>query len=177
MSTSKWIVAGACAALTWPLTAGSQEGPNLGIEATPEEIAGWDISIGADGDGLPVGSGTPSDGAAIFAAKCAGCHGLQGEGLLNDQLVGGHGSLATDNPAKTIGSYWPYATTIFDYVRRAMPYQTPHTLTDDEAYAVTAHLLHLNGIIQADDVIDAQTLPAIEMPNRDSFDRAYPPTD
>lgn len=174
MSTSRCIVAGVCAALTWPLATGGQEGPNLGIEATPEEIAGWDISIGADGEGLPPGSGTPSEGASVFAAKCAACHGPQGEGLLNDRLVGGQGSLTTDSPVMTIGSYWPYVTTVFDYVRRAMPYQTPHTLTDDETYAITAHLLHLNGIIGADDIMDAQTLPAIEMPNRDGFDSAYP---
>ncbi len=171
---SKRIAAGLCVALMWPLTAPSQEGPNLGVEAAPEEIAGWDISIGTDGAGLPPGSGTPAGGAQVYAAKCAACHGPQGEGLLNDRLAGGQGSLATDSPVRTIGSYWPYATTIFDYVRRAMPYQTPHTLTDDEAYALTAHLLHLNGIIGADDVIDAQTLPAVEMPNRDGFDRVYP---
>lgn len=174
MCMSRWIAAGLCATLTWPLTSASQEGPNLGVEATAEEIAGWNISIGPDGAGLPPGSGTPSVGAEIFAVQCAACHGPQGEGLLNDRLVGGQGSLATDSPVQTIGSYWPYATTIFDYVRRAMPYQTPHTLTDDEAYALTAHLLHLNGIIDATDVIDAQTLPAIEMPNRDGFDWVYP---
>lgn len=173
MSTSKWVAAGVCAALTWPLAGATQEGPNLGVEATPEEIAGWNISVGPDGAGLPPGSGTPGVGAEIFAAKCAACHGPQGEGLVNDRLVGGQGSLTTDDPVQTIGSYWPYATTIFDYVRRAMPYQTPHTLTDDEAYALTAHLLHLNGIIDADDVIDAQTLPAVEMPNRDGFDWIY----
>jgi len=177
MSVSRWIVAGICATLTWPLIAGAQEGPNLGIEATLEEIAGWDISIAPDGEGLAAGSGTAGEGASTFSVKCAACHGPQGEGLLNDRLVGGQGSLATDSPVRTIGSYWPYATTIFDYVRRAMPYQTPHTLTDDEAYAVTAHLLHLNGIIAADDVMDAQTLPTVEMPNRNSFDRVYPPTD
>ena len=174
MFTSRSIACGLCAMLVWPLTAGGQEGPNLGVEATAEEIAGWDISIGPDGAGLPPGSGTPAAGAEVYAAKCAACHGPRGEGLLNDRLVGGRGSLATDNPVRTIGSYWPYATTIYDYVRRAMPYQTPHTLTDDEAYALTAHLLHLNGIIGASDVIDAQTLPEVEMPNRDGFDRVYP---
>ena len=177
MSMSKRLAACVCATLTWPLTVESQEGPNLGVEATPEEIAGWAISVGPDGADLPPGSGTPSVGAEVFAAKCAACHGPQGEGLLNDRLVGGQGSLATDGPVRTIGSYWPYATTIFDYVRRAMPYQTPHTLTDDEAYALTAHLLHLNGIIDADDVMDAQTLPAVEMPNRDGFDWVYSETE
>ena len=177
MSTSRWLIAGVCAALTGTLAAQAQEGPNLGVAATAEEIAGWDISVGPNGEGLPPGSGTPGAGAEIFAAKCAACHGPQGEGLLNDRLVGGQGSLATDNPVRTIGSYWPFATTIFDYVRRAMPYQTPHTLTDDEAYALTAHLLHLNGIIGANDVVDAQTLPAIRMPNRNGFDRVYSDAD
>jgi len=152
-------------------TAVAQRGPDLGVAATPEQVAGWDISIGPDGAGLPPGSGTPAAGAAVYAAKCAACHGAAGEGLINDRLVGGEGTLASDQPIKTIGSYWPYATTLFDYVRRAMPYPTPHTLTDDETYALTAHLLHLNGIIGADDVIDAKTLPTIRMPNRDNFVR------
>lgn len=153
--------------------AAAQEGPNLGVVATQEQIAGWDVSIAPDGEGLPAGSGTAATGAAIFAVKCAACHGPQGEGLLNDRLVGGQGSLDTEHPVKTIGSYWPYATTIFDYVRRAMPYVQPHSLTADETYALTAHLLHLNGIIDADDVIDAKTLPAVEMPNRENFVSAY----
>jgi len=151
----------------------AQEGPALGVVATPEEIAGWDISVGPDGAGLPPGSGTPSAGAEIFTAKCAACHGLRGEGLLNDRLVGGQGSLATPNAVKTLGSYWPHATTIFDYVRRAMPYLQPHSLTDDETYALTAHLLHLNGIIGPDDVMNATTLPAVQMPNQDSFVWSY----
>jgi cytochrome c len=155
------------------LPALAQEGPALGVVATPEEIAGWDISIGTDGAGLPPGSGTPSVGAEIFTAKCAACHGLRGEGLLNDRLVGGQDSLATPNPVKTLGSYWPYATTIFDYVRRAMPYLQPHSLTDDETYALTAHLLHLNGVIGPDEVMNAATLPAVRMPNRDNFVWSY----
>jgi cytochrome c len=177
MFTSRWIVTGVGVVLMWPLAASTQQGPNLGIEATPEEIAGWNISVGPDGAGLPPGSGTPAAGAEIFAAQCAACHGPQGDGLINDRLVGGRGSLGSDDPVQTIGSYWPYATTIFDYVRRAMPYPTPHTLSDDEVYALTAHLLHLNGIIGADDVIDAQSLPAIDMPNRDGFDRVYAETE
>ena len=152
-------------------TALAQRGPDLGVVATPEQIAAWDRSVGPDGTGLPEGSGTATDGAAIFAAKCAACHGVDGEGTVNDRLVGGQGTIGTERPIKTIGSYWPYATTIFDYVRRAMPYLTPHTLTDDEAYALTAHLLHENGIIGPNDVIDADTLPAVAMPNRDNFVR------
>ena len=174
MFTSRSRIAVACAAAAWLGSAVAQEGPKLGVAATPEEIAGWDVSVAPDGAGLPPGSGTPDAGAAVFAVKCAACHGPQGEGLLNDRLVGGQGSLTTDRAVKTIGSYWPYATTIFDYVRRAMPYLQPHSLTDDEVYALTAHLLHLNGIIGPDDVIDARTLPAIKMPNVDNFVWAYP---
>jgi len=152
----------------------AQESPNLGIEATPEQIAGWDIDIAPDGAGLPPGSGTASAGGQVFNMKCQACHGPRGEGLLNDRLVGGQGTLTSDAAVKTVGSYWPYATTIFDYIRRAMPYQMPHSLTDDEAYALTAYLLFLNGIIEEDEVMDARTLPQVRMPNRDNFVWAYP---
>jgi cytochrome c len=152
------------------------EGPNLGREATPAEITAWDISIPPDGSGLPPGSGRAAAGAALYAAKCQACHGEKGAGQPNDRLVGGQGTLGGPAPVRTIGSYWPYATTIFDYVRRAMPYQQPHSLTDDEVYAVTAYLLQLNGVIAEGDVINAQTLPKVKMPNRDNFILAYPPS-
>lgn len=171
MSTRRRVSLGTLSAFLCAGLAGAQEGPNLGVVATPEQVAGWDVSIAPDGAGLPAGSGTAAQGAAVFAVKCASCHGPQGEGSLNDRLVGGLGSIATGQAAKTVGSYWPYATTIFDYVRRAMPYLEPHSLTDDEVYALTAHLLHLNGIIAPDAVIDAQTLPGVHMPNRDNFVR------
>lgn len=166
------LAVAALGALIWSQSS-AQEGPNLGVTATPAQIAGWDVSIPPSGEGLPAGSGTPAQGAAVFAVKCAACHGPQGEGLLNDRLVGGQGSLTTDAAVKTVGSYWPYATTIFDYIRRAMPYLQPHSLTDDETYALTAYLLQMNGIIDADDVIDARTLPAVEMPNHDNFVSVY----
>jgi len=155
----------------------AQESPGLGVPATAEQIAGWDVSVAPDGGGLPPGSGTPAQGAESFAVKCAACHGLEGEGTLNDRLVGGLGSIATDQAVKTVGSFWPYATTIFDYVRRAMPYLQPQSLTDDEAYALTAHLLHQNGIIGPDTVIDAQSLPAVEMPTRGNFVQVNQDTD
>jgi S-disulfanyl-L-cysteine oxidoreductase SoxD len=151
------------------------DGPNLGREATPAEIAGWDISISPDGSGLPPGSGTSAAGAAVYAAKCQACHGEKGAGQPNDRLVGGHGTLAAPAPVRTIGSYWPYATTVFDYVRRAMPYQQPQSLTNDEVYAVTAYLLHLNGVIAEGDAMNAQTLPQVKMPNRENFILTYPP--
>lgn len=152
----------------------AQETPNLGRPATSAEVAGWDISIPPDGTGLPPGSGTPQQGAVVYTQKCQACHGEKGAGQPNDQLVGGQGTLASANPVRTIGSYWPYATTVFDYIRRAMPYTQSHSLTNDEVYAVTAYLLHLNGIIGAQDVMHAQTLPQVQMPNRENFIVAYP---
>jgi cytochrome c len=132
------------------------------------------VSIPPDGTGLPPGRGTPAQGAVIYAQKCQNCHGEKGGGQPNDRLVGGQGTLASKAPVRTIGSYWPYATTLFDYVRRAMPYTQSHSLTDDEVYAVTAYLLHLNGIIAEMSVMDAETLPKVRMPNRENFILAYP---
>src|SRR4249920_1266839 len=152
----------------------AQETPNLGRPATPAEIAGWDISIPPDGAGLPAGSGTPEQGAVVYAQKCQSCHGEKGAGKPNDQLVGGQGTLTSKSPVRTIGSYWPYATTVFDYVRRAMPYTESQSLSNEEVYAVTAYLLHLNGIIGAQDVLNAQTLSQVKMPNRDNFIVVYP---
>jgi len=151
----------------------AQEGPGLGVPATPEQVAGWDISIGPDGAGLPPGSGTAAAGKVVYDAKCVACHGVDGAGRPNDVLVGGQGTLRDAAPIRTIGSYWPYATTVFDYVRRAMPYVTPHSLTPGETYALTAYLLALNKVIGDNDVMNAETLPKVEMPNRASFDSAY----
>jgi len=151
----------------------AQEGPGLGLAATPEQVAGWALSILPDGTGLPPGSGTAAAGAAVYTQKCMACHGAEGAGGPNDQLVGGHGTIASDQPVKTIGSYWPYATTVFDYIRRAMPFTAPQSLTDDEVYALTAYLLALNGVIDEDEVMNAATLPAVEMPNAGNFFRAY----
>ena len=146
------------------------ENPNLGRIAAPEEIASWDISIGPDGAGLPPGSGTPKQGEAVYTAKCLVCHGEKGAGKPNDVLVGGRGTLAGDQPpVKTVGSFWPYATTLFDYVRRAMPLNESKSLTNDEVYAVVAYLLQLNGIIGENETINAQILPRVQMPNRDGF--------
>ncbi len=146
------------------------ENPNLGRIAAPEEIASWDISIGPDGAGLPPGSGTPKQGEAVYTAKCLVCHGEKGAGKPNDALVGGRGTLAGDQPpVKTVGSFWPYATTLFDYVRRAMPLNESKSLTNDEVYAVVAYLLQLNGIIGENETINAQILPGVQMPNRDGF--------
>ncbi len=146
------------------------ESPNLGRVATPEEIASWDISIAPDGAGLPPGGGTAEQGEAVYAAKCLACHGENGAGKPNDALAGGRGTLVGDQaPIKTVGSFWPYATSIFDYVRRAMPLNDSKSLTNDETYAIVAYLLQINGIIGRGEQIDASTLPAIRMPNRDGF--------
>jgi cytochrome c len=141
----------------------------LGKPATASAIAPWNIDVSPDGAGLPKGSGSVAAGQAIYAAQCAACHGARGEGKPADALVGGQGTLKNDRPVKTIGSFWPYATTVYDFVYRAMPYNAPQSLKPDEVYAVTAYLLHLNGIVPADAVLDAQSLPKVRMPNRDGF--------
>jgi mono/diheme cytochrome c family protein len=141
----------------------------FGHAATDDEIRAWNIEVTPQGEGLPPGSGTAAQGAKVFAAKCAGCHGPGGTEGPMDRLVGGHGTLNTPRPVKTIGSYWPYATTIYDYVNRAMPFDAPQSLTPDEVYSVTAWLLFQNGIIPEQAVLNAQTLPRVQMPNRDGF--------
>lgn len=158
-----------CAAIVIAAPAAAQP-PRFGQPIAPADIAAWDISIGADGAGLPPGSGTAAQGEVVYAAKCQACHGERGTGGPNDALVGGIGSLAPGQPpVKTVGSYWPYATTLFDYVRRAMPFPDSKSLSSDELYAVSAYILNLNGIIGANDVLDAQSLPKVNMPNRDGF--------
>jgi len=141
-------------------------------DATFHSFRGTHVAVGA---GLPPGSGTATQGAEVYKTKCIACHGPDGANGVNDRLVGGQGTLTSAAPVKTIGSYWPYATTVFDYVRRAMPYPAPHSLTDAETYAVTAYLLHLNGIIGTDDVMDATSLPKVKMPNRSGFSSAFKP--
>src|SRR5467141_1996907 len=171
MSMRKFLRAAAPAALfALASPAFAQQSPNLGKPISVEDLAAWDISIGPDGAGLPSGSGTVKQGEAVFMAKCQACHAEKGAGTPNDRLVGGQGSLPGDKPAiKTVGSYWPYATTLFDYVRRAMPYVESKTLKPDETYAVVAYILNLNGIVGDSDPINAQTLPNVKMPNRDGF--------
>ena len=139
----------------------------------PDDLSkAWNIDISPDGANLPDGSGSVSDGKEIFASTCAACHGANGEGgegMVGGRLVGGQGSLASGKPVKTVGSYWPYATTLYDYVHRAMPFNAPQSLTPDQVYAVSAYVLNLNGIVPDDAVMDKQSLPKVEMPNRDGF--------
>ena len=146
----------------------------IGRKATPQEIAGWDIDVLPNGAGLPSGSGDARQGEAIFAKKCASCHGARGEGKPMDRLVGGVGTLRDKKPEKTVGSFWPYATTLFDYVRRAMPLNAPQSLTPDQVYAVSAYVLFLNGIVPQDTALDQNSLAKINMPNRSGFVSAYP---
>jgi cytochrome c len=153
--------------------AAAQDGPGLGVAASPDQVASWDISIGPDGAGLPAGSGTAAAGAAVYQTKCIACHAEKGAGQPSDRLVGGQGTLRDAAAVRTVGSYWPYATTLFDYIRRAMPFPQPQSLTADETYALTAYLLSLNGVIGEADVMNATTLPQVRMPNRDGFDIVY----
>jgi S-disulfanyl-L-cysteine oxidoreductase SoxD len=156
-------------------TAIAAEGQKVGQPIAPEDFAAWDISIAPDGVGLPAGTGTPAQGATIYAQKCAICHGEKGAGGPGGALVGGGPLSGGDrDPVKLIGNYWPYATTIFDFTRRAMPWQQPKSLTNDEVYALTAYMLALNKIIGENDVMNAETLPQVRMPNRDGFISLYP---
>ena len=142
----------------------------LGTLATPEQIAGWDIDVRPDGKGLPPGKGAVFPGEEIYLQQCAVCHGEFGEGVGRyPALVGGEETLASDDPVKTVGSYWPYAPTVFDYIKRTMPFGAAQTLTDSQVYALTAFLLNMHGIVDDDFVADASSLPAVEMPNRHGF--------
>jgi S-disulfanyl-L-cysteine oxidoreductase SoxD len=142
---------------------------NFGRPASPDEIKLWDIDVRADGKGLPDGSGSVVHGKEVYAENCAACHGENGQDGIKDRLVGGRGTLASDKPIKTVGSFWPYGTTVFDYIHRAMPYQAPGSLSVDDYYALTAYVLSLNGILPPDGKLDKETLPKVKMPNRDGF--------
>jgi cytochrome c len=164
-------------ALTTLARAADTDPLGIGHVATPAQISGWDIDVRADGQGLPPGHGSVRDGEKIFAETCAACHGAKGEGKPADRLVGGFGTLATSNPVPTVGSYWPYASTLFDYIRRAMPFKSPQSLTADQVYAVSAYILYLNNIIPEDTVLEAASLPWVEMPNRNGFTSPDPRPD
>ena len=158
------------AALCLSLVAASAQTPSgLGRSVSGAEIEAWGAIIGPDGEGLPAGRATATEGRAVYARRCARCHGVNGNDGPDDRLVGGVGSLASDEPRKTVGSYWPLATTLWDYVNRAMPFDQPGLLTADEVYGAVAYVLYLNDIVDTDDPIDATTLPAVQMPNRDGF--------
>ncbi|MFM8333230.1 MAG: c-type cytochrome [Candidatus Methylumidiphilus sp.] len=149
----------------------ASEGPKLGQPANPQDIAAWRLTVFPDGKGLPTGAGTVDEGKLIYQQRCASCHGADGAGGSANELAGARHGLADATPDKTIGSYWPYATTLFDFVRRAMPLDKPGSLDNNQTYAVCAYLLHLNGIVPANATLDAAALAAVKMPNRDGFTR------
>jgi cytochrome c len=164
-------------ALAFGVGAALAQAPKLGKPITEADVQSWDISILPDGRGLPAGNGSPAQGAKIYAEKCAACHGEAGKGGIAPfypALVGGEPLTNGIETAKTIANYYAYATTVFDYIRRAMPYNQPRSLTDDEVYALTAYILGLNKLIGENDVMDAKTLPQVKMPNRDNFILPYP---
>jgi len=150
-------------------TPASDDPPRFGRAPTAAEIALWDIDVRPDGTGLPHGRGTVAHGLEVYTTNCVFCHGEGGQGGIKDRLAGGLGTLATAKPIKTVGSYWPYATTLYDYIRRAMPYQAPGSLSDDDYYALSAYLLHINGLLPADGALDQDSLPKVQMPNRNGF--------
>jgi cytochrome c len=158
-------VLAACASPSWT----PSRSPGLGVPVNADEVARWDISIAPSGEGLPPGGGTAKQGEAVYVAQCQACHGPKGAGKPADPLVGGIGSFSTGKAMRTVGSYWPYATTLFDYTRRAMPITKPLSLTNDEVYAVTAYVLYLNGIVGEEVEMNPRTLPQVKMPNRDGF--------
>src|SRR6202167_769119 len=171
------VGAAVCFALT-ALARAADTGPlGIGHVATPAQIAGWDIDVLADGQGLPPGQGSVREGEKIFAETCAACQAAKGEGDPADRLVGGFGTLATSKPVRTVGSYWSYASTLFDYIRRAMPFNSPQSLTADQVYAVSAYVLYLNNIVTKDTVLDATSLPSVAMPNRNGLTSPDPRPD
>lgn len=175
MCTHKIILAAATAMIAFTQAASAQAVRyGFGSPATPEELSKF-FAIPPDGHGLPPGSGDATKGKEIYDGACAACHGdkLQGnpaKGIGGDKLIGGRGSLATKAPVKTVESYWPHATTLFDYVKRAMPFNAPGSLSDDDVYSVVAYILSEAKIIQPTEVMDAKSLPKVVMPNRDGFE-------
>lgn len=179
MSMRDIASAAACAciaaiALSSYVHAQAQTRYGFGTPASPQDLAAF-FAIPASGSGLPSGSGTAAIGAKVFAENCSACHGdhLEGnpaKGIGGDKLIGGRGTLATPTPVKTVESYWPYATTLFDYIKRAMPFSTPGSLNDDQVYSVVAYILSQAHIIKPTETMNATTLPKVEMPNRDGFE-------
>lgn len=158
--------------IAWPAGAVALPAPipGIGRAATNAEIAGWDIAVRGDGHNLPPGSGTAKEGEELYVTHCAACHGDFGEGLERwPALMGGRGSLRSDQPKRSIGSFWQHAPAVFDYIRRAMPYAAPQSLSNDEYYAITAYVLFLNELIGEEDKVDAASLTKLAMPNRDGF--------
>jgi S-disulfanyl-L-cysteine oxidoreductase SoxD len=176
MSTPRLMTFSAALLFATTASVSLAETPHLGKPIDEASIANWDISILPDGTGLPKGSGTPAQGAPIFAEKCAACHGDNGKGggIANALVDADKKIVGISASQKTIKNFWPYATTIFDFIRRAMPFNAPRSLSDDEVYALTAYILAENKLIGASDVMNAETLPNVKMPNRDNFIIRFP---
>jgi mono/diheme cytochrome c family protein len=169
-SVKIWLASSLMLAFTAAPSLASDRPFNLGTIATTEEVAGWDIDVRPDGLGAPVGMGTAIDGEEIYAERCAACHGDFGEAVDNwPILVGGAGTLDDRDPVKTTGSYWPYASTMYDYIYRAMPFGESQSLSHDETYQIVAYLLYMNDIIDDDFELSHENIGSIEMPNRDGF--------
>ncbi|WP_422026895.1 c-type cytochrome [Roseovarius sp.] len=163
----KWVVLGLCLGLAGPAMAGQYD---LGRPALPEEIAAWDLDVHPDGTGLPAGQGSVKDGERLFSERCAACHGEFAEGVGNwPELAGGEGTLADKDPVKTVGSYWPYLSTVWDYVHRSMPFGDAQSLSDDEVYAITAYILYSNYLVEEDFVLSDENFLEVAMPNADGF--------
>src|SRR6202167_2759294 len=173
MSMHKYTIPSCTVALAVGARAALAESPRLGKPISQADIAEWDINILPDGSNLPPGSGVAAEGAAIFAEKCALCHGDHGQGGHAVRLIGGPAKASLDG-GKTIANYWPYATTLFDFIRRSMPFTQPRSLTDHEVYSLVAYILAENKLIGEDDEINAATLPKVRMPNRDNFVVQFP---
>ena len=148
--------------------------PNRGTAVSQEEISGWDITVFPSGKGLPAGSGKAAQGREIYAVQCFACHGDKGQGGIGPTLISDRKRKGIDESGETIANYWPYSTTVYDYIRRAMPWQSPKSLTNEETYALTAFILEENNLIPAGAVMDAQSLPKVKMPNRDGFVLRFP---
>jgi S-disulfanyl-L-cysteine oxidoreductase SoxD len=182
MPTRKLLLLSGLWTVVFGVGAAFGQGPNLGRPISPADIATWDIDIEPSGAGLPPGNGTAAQGAQIFEDQCSGCHGEGGKGAATTTsgapaappVVSDIKRKGIDDTTLSIANYWPYATTLFDYIRRAMPWTTPRSLTDDQVYALTAYILAQNKLTDPQQVIDAQTLPKVQMPNRDGFIPRFP---
>ena len=174
MSMRSLAITACILALAAAAGAARAESPHLGRPVSQADLAPWDINVLPDGRNLPPGHGTAADGAKIYAEKCALCHGENGRGGHAARLVGGPPKASLDPGTKTLANYWPYATTLFDLIRRSMPFTQPRSLTDNEVYALVAYILAENKLIAAEDEINATTLPKVRMPNRDNFVPQYP---
>ncbi len=180
MSSWRSLTVIGAAAVGVPMYAAlAAEPPRLGLGTPPTaaQIEGWAIAVRPDGQGLPAGSGSVKDGDDLYANICASCHGTFGEGVGRYPRIAGEGKLTGDRPEQTVQTYWPFATTLFDYINRAMPYPAPHVLPPDQVYAVTAYVLNLNGLVEDDFVADRESLPKVKMPNSEGFNWTDPRPD